>query len=99
VRRDEWAGGFVRYVTVTNTSTTAVNGWTLAAELAPGQQLTNGWSATWQQDGRNLTARNLDWNARVAPGASIEVGFQGTWTGGDPEPQQWELNGARCTTA
>jgi hypothetical protein len=71
VRRDEWPGGFVRYVTLTNTSTTAVDGWTLSAQLGAGQQLTNGWSASWQQVGRLLTARNLDWNARLAPGASV----------------------------
>jgi hypothetical protein len=99
VKRHEWPGGFVRYVTVTNTSTTAMNGWTLSAELADGQQLTNGWSAAWRQDGRQLTARNLDWNPRLAPGSSVEIGFQGSWTGSDQEPRRWQLDGNPCSTA
>jgi Glycosyl hydrolase family 12/Cellulose binding domain len=98
-RRDEWQGGFVRYVTVTNTGSAPLQGWTLALQLGSGQQLTSGWGATWRQVGRLVTATNLDWNATLAPGASTSIGFQGTWIGSDPEPAQWALDGNACATA
>lgn len=96
-RRDEWPGGFVRYLTLTNSSSVAIPAWNLAFRLAPGQHLSNGWNATWQQTGDQVTAGSLAWNARLDPGASVEVGFQGTWSGSDPDPDHWELDGVACT--
>jgi hypothetical protein len=96
--RDEWTGGFVRYVTLTNAGSAPVQGWTLSLQVGTGQQLSNGWSATWRQVGRLVTATDLGWNARLAPGGSASMGFQGTWSGSDPEPTGWMLNGVACGT-
>jgi hypothetical protein len=97
VRRDEWQGGFVRYVTVTNTGPTAVNGWTLTARAAAGTAVTSGWGAAWSQSGTALRATNLDWNATVAPGGTVSLGYQGTWTTSDAYPAGWALNGSPCS--
>ena len=35
----------------------------------------------------------------LAPGASVDVGFNGTHTGGTGSPTAFTLNGAACTTA
>jgi Glycosyl hydrolase family 12/Cellulose binding domain len=95
--RDEWPGGFVRYVTLTNSGSAALQGWRLSIDVGDDPQLTSGWNATWHQDGRLVTATNLDWNAALAPGASAAMGFQGTLSGADLEPSQWSVNGVACT--
>jgi endo-1,4-beta-xylanase len=97
-----WGGGqgFTASVTITNTGTAAVNGWTLAFTLPAGQQLTPpGWGATWTQGSAGVTATNLSWNATIAPNASVGIGFNGTFTGTNTAPTAFTLNGAACTTA
>ncbi|GIF02718.1 cellulose binding domain-containing protein [Actinoplanes siamensis] len=86
-------------VTVTNSGTTPFNGWTLAFALAGDQRITSAWNAVYTQDDRVATARNLRWNAELAPGASREIGFQGTWSSPGPAPAGFTLNGLPRTTA
>lgn len=61
------------------------------------QALTNGWSAAWSQSGTTLRAVPLDWNRTLAPGASTDIGYQGTWTGSDPDPTALSLDGTPCS--
>jgi acetylxylan esterase len=95
---NQWPGGFTASVTVTNTGPAAVNGWTLAWSFAAGQTVTQGWSAQLTQSGAQLTARNLSWNAVLpAGGGSATFGFQGVWTGSNPAPAAFTLDGVACS--
>lgn len=47
----------------------------------------------------SLAARNVSYNATIAPGASIAIGFQATHTGETAEPASFALNGAVCAIA
>ncbi|MBP2707701.1 cellulose binding domain-containing protein [Microbispora sp. RL4-1S] len=92
-----WNTGFTATVTITNIGGAAIDGWTLRfAFPAPGQKVTSGWSATWLQSGADVSATALSWNARIAPGASVQIGFNGSHTGVNPAPGAFTLNGARC---
>ncbi|MEV5707752.1 glycoside hydrolase family 44 protein [Actinoallomurus sp. NPDC052274] len=92
-----WPGGFTAGVAVTNTGTTAIDGWKLAFDFPDaGQRVTQGWSATWQQTGKSVTATGLSWNGHLSPGASTTVGFNGAWTGQNPVPTAFTLNGQKC---
>jgi len=64
-----------------------------------GQATGPGWSATWTQTGQNVIAKNLDYNGTLAPGASVQIGFNGTWTSSNPEPTAFTLNGSPCTVS
>ena len=96
---NDWNTGFTAAVTVTNTGTQALNGWSLGFALPAGQRVTQGWSATVTQTGAQVTATSLSWNAALAPGASASFGFNGTHTGSNPRPTGFTLNGAACTIA
>jgi acetylxylan esterase len=91
-----WNTGFTASVTVTNTGTTAVNGWTLAFTLPAGQTVTSAWNATVSPSGGAVTARDVAYNAVIAPGGSATFGFQATHTGGTGAPAAFTLNGAAC---
>ncbi|MBP2326862.1 mannan endo-1,4-beta-mannosidase [Kibdelosporangium banguiense] len=96
-----WGGGngFTANVTVTNTGTTAINGWTLAYSYTAGQRVsTPGWGATWAQSSADVTATNLAWNGNLPPNASTGIGVNGTYTGSNPAPTAFTLNGNACTT-
>jgi cellulase/cellobiase CelA1 len=95
--QSQWAGGFVAGVTITNTGTTPVSGWTLTFTFPGDQKITNAWSGTASQSGENVTISNASYNGTIAPGANTSAGFQGTWNTSDAAPTSFTLNGAACT--
>jgi xyloglucan-specific exo-beta-1,4-glucanase len=97
---NQWAGGFTGRVVVANTGTASVTGWTLRFTFTGAQRVTDGWAATWSQPAGSaaVSATNLSWNATIAPGGSVELGFNGTWTTANPPPTVFSLNGTTCTT-
>ena len=94
-----WSTGFTATVTLTNTGPTALTGWSLGFALAGGQRVAQGWQATVSQSGARVTATNLSYNGALAPGASVEFGFNGTHTGANPAPTAFTLGGVACVTA
>ncbi|MEE6257659.1 extracellular catalytic domain type 1 short-chain-length polyhydroxyalkanoate depolymerase [Plantactinospora sonchi] len=94
---NSWGNGFTASVTVTNTATGAVNGWTVQWTWSGNQQVTNAWNAQVTQSGTQVSARNVSYNASIAPGASATFGFQGTYSGSNPTPTQFTLNGTSCS--
>ncbi|WP_371673861.1 cellulose binding domain-containing protein [Streptomyces sp. NBC_00289] len=94
-----WQGGFTADVTVTNTGSTPLNGWSLAFTLPVGQQITGSWNAGLSASSGTLTARNVAHNAQVAPGGQTSFGFQGAYAGTFAKPSGFSLNGTACTTA
>jgi len=92
-RTSEWPGGFTANVTITNNGTVAVNGWTLAFSFPGDQKITNAWSAAVTQTGAAVTAKNVDYDAAIPPGGSVQFGFQGTYTSNDSSPTAFTVNG------
>jgi len=92
-----WGTGFTAEVTVTNTGTTPVNGWTLRWTWPGNQRVTNAWNATVTQDGTSVSARNVGWNATIPAGRGTTFGLQGTYSGTNAPPTGFTLNGAPCT--
>ncbi|MEU8177612.1 cellulose binding domain-containing protein [Microbispora hainanensis] len=95
---NDWGTGFTTNITISNTGTTAINGWTLAFTFAGNQKISPpGWSAVWTQIGNSVTGANFDWNKTINPGKSVEIGFQGTYTGSNATPTAFTLNGTNCS--
>ncbi|AEI12208.1 glycoside hydrolase family 6 protein [Cellulomonas gilvus] len=94
-----WNTGLSANVKVTNTGSSAISGWTLKFTFPSGQQISQGWSATWSQSGSAVTATNAPWNGTLAPGASTDIGFNASHSGTNTAPTSFTLNGASCTVA
>lgn len=72
---NQWNGGFTGAVRITNTGSSDINGWEVNWEYADGTVITSSWGAALA--GSNpYTAENLPWNQVIAPGETIEIGFQ-----------------------
>ncbi len=80
---NEWNTGATAAITITNTSTRAINGWTVGW-----QYTTNRLSSSWNANvsGSNpYTASNISWNGTIQPGQSVQFGFQVDKRGGSAE--------------
>jgi acetyl esterase/lipase len=93
-----WNTGFTAEVTVTNTGTTAINGWSLAWTWTGNQRVTSAWNAAVTQPDTRATATNMNYNATIAPGTGVTFGFQATFNGTNNPPTQFTLNNIACTT-
>ncbi|MET8082901.1 cellulose binding domain-containing protein [Micromonospora sp. NPDC005237] len=96
---NSWNNGFTADVQITNTGSSAINGWTLTYNLPGGQTVTNAWNATVSQSGSAVTARNVSHNGSIAPGGTASFGYQGTLSGSYSSPTSFSLNGATCSRA
>ncbi|GGO23597.1 hypothetical protein GCM10010116_47560 [Microbispora rosea subsp. aerata] len=95
-----WPGGFTASVKITNIGSADIDGWELRFTFPEqGQELTSGHSATWSQSGRDVKAVNAAWNAKIKPGESVQIGFNGTQTGVNPEPRVFTLNLRNCVVS
>ncbi len=98
VAQSQWTGGFVAQVTIANSGTSPINGWTLAFTFPGDQKITDAWNGAATQSGENVSITNESYNAAIAAGSNTTLGFQGTWTSSDATPTAFTVNGATCAT-
>lgn len=92
----QWNGGFLAEITVTDAGPDPIVGWTVGFTFPAGQRVVSAWDATITQAAAAVTAVAKNYNARIAPGASTTFGFIGAWSGSNPAPAAFTLNGAAC---
>ncbi|WP_174774720.1 cellulose-binding domain-containing protein, partial [Cellulomonas cellasea] len=92
----QWQSGFTANVRITNNGP-AVNGWTLSWTFPGNQTVTNAWNAVVTQNGTQVTAKNAAYNPQIPAGGTVEIGFNGSFSGSNPAPTSFTLNGAACT--
>lgn len=95
--QSQWSGGFVAAVTVHNTGSTPVDGWTLGFGFPGDQRIVSLWGGAHTQTGAAVTVRDAGWNSMIAPGGRASFGMQGTWAASNAPPTAFTLNGAPCT--
>ncbi|WP_225079650.1 cellulose binding domain-containing protein [Streptomyces sp. CoT10] len=96
---NQWTDGFQADVQLTNTGSTAWNGWSLTWSFPNGQKVTQLWNADYSQSGASVTARNVSWNGTVAAGSSVGFGFTGSWSGTNGRPAAFTVGGQACTVS
>jgi hypothetical protein len=96
--QSQWAGGFVDQVVIGNTGSAAISSWSLGFTFPGDQKITSNFNGGFSQSGESATLTSASYNGAIAPGGSVTVGFQGTWTSSNAAPTAFTLNGATCTT-
>ena len=91
----DWGTGRNVDLTITNTGSTAVNGWAVSMPWS-GTNVSM-WNATAKLAGGVLTATNTSWNGSLAPGASANVGM--TDTGSYRAPTTCTSTAGSCVIA
>jgi hypothetical protein len=92
----QWQGGFGANVSITNLGD-PLSSWTLTWSYGAGQTVTQAWNTTLTQSGSAVTAKNVSYNGSIATNGSVSFGFNGSWTGSNPVPTSFALNGVTCT--
>ncbi|WP_199439920.1 extracellular catalytic domain type 1 short-chain-length polyhydroxyalkanoate depolymerase [Umezawaea beigongshangensis] len=98
-RTTAWNTGHTSAITIANTGSAPVDGWSLGFTLPGGQTIASGWNATYSPSSGAVTATDVGHNGRIAPNESVEIGLQATHTGDTAKPTSFTLNGSACTTA
>ncbi|WP_367130145.1 pectate lyase [Saccharothrix sp. HUAS TT1] len=93
---NQWGGGFGANVAITNLGD-AMSSWTLEWSFTAGQRVDQLWGGEFTQSGSIVTVRNSAWNGSLATGATTTPGFNGSWSGSNPAPSSFKLNGVACT--
>ncbi|MFE6526168.1 GDSL-type esterase/lipase family protein [Streptomyces sp. NPDC057794] len=95
-----WQGGYQGEVTVTNTSVSALAGWTATVAPADGARLTQVWNGTLRTAADGTAAvSDAGWNGALAPGASATFGFVATTPATTGAPAATVTCTARTTTS
>ncbi|MGN6128003.1 MAG: cellulose binding domain-containing protein [Humibacter sp.] len=94
---DDWGSSFNANVTIANTGSTPVSGWSLVFDFPGGQTINSAWNGDAAQSGHRVTVTGPSWNAKIASGGSVSFGMNGASTGGNGTPAAFTLNGAACT--
>lgn len=95
----QWPGGFQGEITIRNTGTAAIDGWTLGFAFANGQTVTNMWGGTPKQTGGSVSVAPASYTSTIAANGSVTVGFTGSQSGTNAAPTAFTLSGATCATA
>ncbi|GHP00053.1 hypothetical protein KSF_101000 [Reticulibacter mediterranei] len=53
----------------------------------------------FSQSGTNVTISNASYNGTIAVNGSANTGFNGSWSGNNPSPTAFTLNGASCSVS
>ena len=93
-----WPGGYGANVTVKNLGE-ALAGWRLTWTFTGGQTITQLWNGTYTQAGSQVTVTNVSYNGTLGTGGAAGFGFNGSWSGSNPVPTSFALNGTACTGA
>lgn len=95
-KTQDWGTGYEGRYTITNSTSSTINGWRVEFDLASTVTVNTFWDAALIRSGNHYTFTNLSYNASVAPGASTSFGFNGGYSGTFSGPTSCLLNGAPC---
>lgn len=81
-----WSGGYQAEMTVKNTGTAPLTGWSVAWDLG-GATVTSLWNGSLTVSQGRATVRNTAHNGALSPGATTSFGFTANGAAGTPAPQ------------
>ncbi len=96
---NDWTSGFQGEITIDNTGTSAISGWTLGFSFADGQTISNMWGGTPHQSGGDVTVTPADYTRSIPSGGSVTIGFQASRGSTNASPTAFTLSGGTCAVS
>ncbi|WP_051967352.1 glycoside hydrolase family 48 protein [Kitasatospora mediocidica] len=93
---NDWGSGFTANLTISDTGSTPVNGWTLSYAYSGNQTLSNGWNGNWTQTGTTVTVTNPGYATTINPGSTYTTSANFSYSGTNTTPTTFTLNGTTC---
>lgn len=87
---NKWPGAFQGEFVLTNTSDQPLENWTLKFDFE--HEITNMWNAQIvTHEANSYIIKNMGHNQDIAPGSSVNIGFQANWNDEIKVPQSYDL--------
>jgi hypothetical protein len=93
-KASDWGSGYQGKYTIKNETGSALSSWKVEFDLPSGSSVGSYWDALLTKDGQHATFSNRNYNAGIAPGASVTFGFL---VNGSGAPDGCKLNGGSCS--
>jgi alpha-L-arabinofuranosidase len=91
---NDWGSGFTGSLTITNTGTTPISGWTLSFDFAV--SISSIWNATLvSQNGSHYVIQDVGYDSTIQPGQSVTIGFNAAPGHPSAGPSNYVLNGVK----
>lgn len=95
--QNDWGTGFTGAISIKNTGTTQINGWTLTWTWSGNQQIIQSWNSNYTQTGQHVALTNAVWNGTIGAGDTLTgIGFNANYSGTNHNPTVFHLNGTLC---
>jgi endoglucanase len=95
--QSQWSNGFQAAIAIKNTGTADIESWTLVFAFPGNQQVATLWNANYTQSGEAMTLTSEAYNGSIPAGTTYNsIGLTGTYTGSNPAPSSFSLNGTVC---
>jgi hypothetical protein len=95
---NDWGGGFGASIAITNTGSTTIDNWSLQYTFPGNQAVSSSWGGNFSQSGETVTVTAPGYGPNLAAGATVTPGFNGGYTGTNPNPTAFTVNGQPCVT-
>lgn len=95
----QWNSGFNGNYAITNSGTTPLSNWNLQFDLPANESITNLWNGQVTHTGSHYTVTPASYNGSIAPGSTVNVGFQASQTGSYAAPTNVLINGQAASRA
>lgn len=93
---NDWGSGFTGNITVANTGSTSIIGWTLSFTFAG--TISDIWNATIASHvGNQYVLQNVGYDTTILPGQSLTIGFNASPGHPAAGPSNYVLNGVAIT--
>ncbi len=87
---NQWPGAFQGEFVLTNTSNQPLENWTLKYDFE--HEITNMWNAQIvTHEAYSYIIKNQGYNQDIAPGSSVNIGFQANWNDEIKAPESYDL--------
>ncbi|WP_426210883.1 glycoside hydrolase family 48 protein [Massilia sp. TWP1-3-3] len=93
----DWGNGQVPSVTLRNTGSAPINGWSVSWTESNDVTLSNSWNAMLAKSGRAFVATPMSYNGTVPANGSVNFGMQIGYSGAKPLPTALAWSGRNCT--
>ena len=95
--QNDWGTGFTGAVSIQNTGTQQINGWTLTWTWSGNQQIYQSWNSNYTQTGQSVALTNASWNGTIGAGDTLNgIGFNANYSGTNNNPTTFYVNGTVC---
>ncbi|MEN8906485.1 MAG: cellulase family glycosylhydrolase [Clostridiales bacterium] len=95
--QNDWFNGASVNLTIKNNTSSEINEWELKWNFPGTQKINSLWNGSYEQNGSEVTVKNLDWNQTIAPSSSVSIGFNLFYDVTNNVPSYFTLNGIQCS--